>query len=161
MMCLGAVAHVAGPNGNRDIPVAEFCTGPGRNVLELGEFIVTISFPAPTENSGAAWQRFIPRNEMDIAVVNCGSWIQLDGDVVTDARIALGAVAATPIMVPGAAEALIGRPITDETIAAAAQASHDAATPIDDMRGSIRQRKHLCRVLTQRTLDLALERARG
>ena len=63
--------------------------------------------------------------------------------------------------VPGAAEALIGRPITDETIAAAAAASHEAAMPIDDMRGSIRQRKHLARVLTQRTLDTALERARG
>jgi len=161
MMALGAVAHIAGPNGERDVPVAEFFTGPGRNVLELGEIVTRINFAAPTAGSGAAWQRFIPRNEMDIAVVNCGAWIQLDGDVVTDARVALGAVAATPIMVPGAAEALIGRPITDETIAAAAEASHEAATPIDDMRGSIRQRKHLARVLTQRTLDTALERARG
>jgi carbon-monoxide dehydrogenase medium subunit len=161
MMALGAVAHVAGPNGERDVPVAEFFTGPGRNVLQLGEFVTRINFAAPTPHSGAAWQRFIPRNEMDIAVVNCGSWIQLDGDTVTDARVALGAVAATPIMVPGAAEALIGRPITNETIAAAAQASHDTATPIDDMRGSIRQRKHLARVLTQRTLDQALERARA
>ena len=77
------------------------------------------------------------------------------------ARVALGAVAPTPIMVPGAAEALIGRPISDETIAAAAQAAHDAATPIDDMRGSVKQRKHLSRVLAQRTLDIAVERARG
>ena len=161
MMAIGAVAQIAGPNGERDVSVAEFFTGPGSNVLELGEFVVTINFASPAAGSGAAWQRFIPRNEMDIAVVNCGSYVQLDGDTVTDARVALGAVAATPIMVPAAAEALIGRPISDETIAAAAQASHDAATPIDDMRGSIKQRKHLSRVLTQRTLDTAVERARG
>ena len=161
MMVLGAVAHVAGPNGERDVEVAEFFTGPGHNVMELGEFVTRIAFAAPAAASGAAWQRFIPRNEMDIAVVNCGSYIQLEGDTVVDARIALGAVAATPIMVPAAAEALIGRPITDETIADAAEASHEAATPIDDMRGSVRQRKHLARVLTRRTLDIAVERARS
>ena len=161
MMVQGAVAHIAGPNGARNVPVAEFFTGPSRNILELGEFVITISFPTPAADSGAAWQRFIPRNEMDIAVVNCGSYVQLDGDTVVDAQVALGAVAPTPIMVPGVAEALIGRPISDETIAAAAQAAHDAATPIDDMRGSIKQRKHLSRVLTQRTLDIAVERARG
>lgn len=161
MMVQSAVAHIAGPNGERDVPVPEFCTAPGQNVLELGEFVVTINFPVPAARSGAAWQRFIPRNEMDIAVVNCGSYVQLDGDTVVDARVALGAVGPTPLMVPGAAEALIGRPISDETIAAAAQAAEETATPIDDMRGSIKQRKHLSRVLTQRTLDLAVERARG
>ena len=161
MMVLGAVAHTAGPNGERDLPVAEFFTGPGRNVLEHGEFVVNIHFPAPPTRSGAAWQRFIPRNEMDIAVVNCGSYIAFDGDTVSDARIALGAVAATPIMVPAAAEALIGKPLTEETIAAAAAASSEAATPIDDMRGSIRQRKHLSGVLTERTLRIAADRARA
>lgn len=161
MMALGAVANIAGPNGERSVPVAEFCTGPSLNVLELGEFIVTISFPAPPAHSGAAWQRFIPRNEMDIAVVNCGSYVELDGDTVVDARLALGAVGPTPLASPAAAEALIGRPISDETIAAAAQAAHDTATPIDDMRGSIKQRKHLSRVLAQRTLDIAVERARA
>ncbi len=161
MMALGAIANIAGPNGERDVAVSEFFTGPGRNILDLGEFVVAISFATPPANSGAAWQRFIPRNEMDIAVVNCGSYVQLDGEIVTDARIALGAVAATPIMVPAAAEALIGRQITDETISAAAEASYEAATPIADMRGSVKQRKHLSKVLTQRTLDIAVERARG
>ena len=86
MMVLGAVAHVAGPNGERDVEVAEFFTGPGHNVMELGEFVTRIAFAAPAAASGAAWQRFIPRNEMDIAVVNCGSYIQLEGDTVVDAR---------------------------------------------------------------------------
>ena len=160
MMALGAIAHIAGPSGERDVAVSEFFTGPGRNILERGEFVVTITFATPPTNSGTAWQRFIPRNEMDIAVVNCGSYVELDGETVTDARIALGAVAATPIMVPTAAEALIGRKITDETISAAAEASFEAATPIDDMRGSVKQRKHLSKVLTQRTLDIAVARAR-
>jgi len=161
MMALGAVAHIAGPNGERDVSVAEFFTGPGANVLQLGEFVVNIQFAAPEAGSGAAWQRFIPRNEMDIAVVNCGSYLVLSGDTVMDARIALGAVGPTPIMAAAAAEAIIGKPLNDETIAAAAAASSDAATPIDDMRGSVRQRKHLAGVLTERTLRTAAERARA
>jgi xanthine dehydrogenase FAD-binding subunit len=161
MMVLGAVAHIAGPNGERDVAVTEFFTGPGANVLASDEFVVNIQFPARAAGSGSAWQRFIPRNEMDIAVVNCGTYLAFDGDTVSDARIALGAVAATPIMAPAAAEALIGRPLTDETIAAAAAASSETATPIDDMRGSIRQRKHLAGVLTERTLRIAADRARA
>lgn len=161
MMVLGGVAHIAGPNGERDVPVAEFCTAPGRNVLAVGEFVVSIRFPKPPAHSGGAWQRFIPRNEMDIAVVNAGVWLQLDGANVTDARFALGAVAPTPIMVPAAAEALIGKPISDATIAAAGDAAKAAAKPIDDMRGSVKQRKHLAKVLTERTLRRAVERARG
>ena len=139
----------------------EFCTGPGRNVLALGEFVVSHPLREAPAGAGCAWQRFIPRNEMDIAVVNVGSWVQLDGDTIRDARVALGAVAPTPIMVPGAAEALIGKTVSDETIAAAGDAAKAAATPIDDMRGSIKQRKHLAKVLTERTLRSAIERARG
>ncbi|MPZ99539.1 MAG: xanthine dehydrogenase family protein subunit M [Dehalococcoidia bacterium] len=161
MMVLRGVANIAGPNGEREVAVDEFCTGPGRNVLEVGEFVVSIRLPQPPEHSGSAWQRFIPRNEMDIAVANAGSMLVLDGDTVTDARIALGAVAPTPLLVQEAADALIGRPLTDETIAAAAAASRAAANPIDDMRGSVKQRKHLTGVLTERTLRTAAERARA
>lgn len=161
MIALGGIAHTAGPNGARDIPIAEFCTGPGRNVLEQGEFIVTLSFPDPAPRSGSAWERFIPRNEMDIAVANAGVYLALDGDTVTEARIAIGAVAPTPLLVPAAAEALIGKPLTDETIEAAAAAAKDAATPISDMRGSEQQRKHLVAVLVKRMLNQAAARARG
>ncbi len=161
MMALGAMARTAGPNGTREVAVSEFFTGPGQNVLELGEFVVNLHFPPPAAGVGAAWQRFIPRNEMDIAVVNCGSSLRFEGDVVAAATVALGAVAATPILAPEAAQALVGRPFTDETIAAAAAAASDAASPIDDMRGSIRQRRHLSGVLAERTLRLAAERARA
>ena len=158
---LEGVAHVVGPNGERDVAVEDFCTGPGRNVLEAGEFVVSIRFPAPEAGSGARFLRFIPRNEMDIAVCNAASAVKMDGGTVRWARVSLGAVAPTPLLVGGAADALVGNPLNDETIAAAAEASREAATPIDDMRGSIRQRKHLAAVLTKRTLEQAGARARG
>ncbi|TAJ16925.1 MAG: xanthine dehydrogenase family protein subunit M [Dehalococcoidia bacterium] len=161
MMALDGVAAIAGPNGRREVHVDAFCTGPGRNVLQPGEFIVSLHFPQPVAHSGNAWERFIPRNEMDIAVVNAACALTLEGDVVTAARVALGAVAPTTIMVPGAAEALVGRRLTDDTIAAAGAAAKEAATPIEDMRGTVKQRKHLSDVLVQRVVRAAAEHARS
>ncbi len=161
MIVLEAKANIAGPDGIRSVPVEDFCTGPGQNVLAAGELLVSISFPAPRPNSGARFLRFIPRNEMDIAVVNAAASLQLDGDTVTHARLAIGAVAATPLFVPAGGEALVGNALTDETIAAAAAAAREAATPIDDMRGSVKQRKHLSAVLSQRVILGAANRARG
>ncbi len=158
---LEATANIIGPNGERSVPVEDFCTGPGLNVLQQGEFLVSLSFPEPEPGSGARFLRFIPRNEMDIAVCNVASAVKMDGDTVRWARISLGAVAPTPLLVQSAADALIGNALTDETIAAAAEAAKAAASPIDDMRGSIKQRKHLSAVLTTRTLKQAAARARG
>jgi xanthine dehydrogenase FAD-binding subunit len=160
MIALDATASIVGPDGQRDVAVVDFCTGPGQNVLQNGEFVVSINFPAQPENSGAAWQRFIPRNEMDIAVASAASALQFDGSgSVTSARIALGAVAATPLFVAAAGEALVGAPLSDDSIAAAAAASREAASPIDDMRGTIKHRTHLSGVLTERTIRDAAERA--
>ena len=129
----------------------------------VGEFLVALRFPAPPHNFGAHYLRFIPRNEMDIAVVGVGSSVVLGADraTVTAARVALGAVAPTPLLVDEAAEALIGKPISDQTIAQAAAAAQAAARPISDMRGTIEQRRHLTGVLTRRTLQGAIARARG
>ena len=160
MIVLGGVATLAGPNGRREVPVGEFFTGPGRNVMETGELIVYISFPPVGAGEGAAWERFIPRNEMDIAVASAGAWVKIEDGSVTDARIALGAVAATPLVANDAADALIGRPLTDESIAAAGDAASEIASPITDMRGSIKQRKHLAKVLTERTIRMAADRIR-
>ncbi|MCH2658477.1 MAG: xanthine dehydrogenase family protein subunit M [Dehalococcoidia bacterium] len=161
MMAINAIAHIAGPQGERDIPVEDFFTGPGRNVLEAGEFVVNIHIAPHQSGTGEAWQRFIPRNEMDIAVVNCGTYLALENGSVTNARVALGAVAATPIMVPAISEILIGQALNDEIIDMAADAASEAATPIEDMRGSVKQRKHLAGVLTKRTLAIAAERAQS
>ena len=159
LIVLEAQVEIAGPGGRRSVAVEDFCTGPGRNVLGEGEFVVSLRFPPPAENSGARFLRFIPRNEMDIAVANAATQLRFEGGSVAWARVAIGAVAPTPLLVAEAGEALVGRPLSDESIAAAAAASRAAASPIDDMRGSIRQRVHLAGVLTERTIRQAAERA--
>jgi carbon-monoxide dehydrogenase medium subunit len=161
MVASRGVANIAGPNGRRQVEIKDFNTGPGRNVLENGEFVVSLTFPSPAPNSGVAWERFIPRNEMDIAVVNAGVAVRFNGDVVESAIVCLGAVGPTIIMADEAVNAIVGKPLTEETIAAAGEAAKAAARPIDDMRGSIKQRRHLSSVLTQHMLRKAAERARG
>lgn len=156
-----AAANVAGRGGTREIPVEDFCIAPGRNALEPGEFLVSMQMAAPQPGFGAAYLRFIPRNEMDIAVVGCGASVQLsdDGSTFDAIRVALAAVAPKPLLVE-AVEALAGEPATDETIEEAARLAREAATPISDMRGTAAYRKHLAGVMTKRTLKRALERAR-
>ncbi|MDE2966604.1 MAG: xanthine dehydrogenase family protein subunit M [Chloroflexota bacterium] len=160
LIVLEAQVEIAGPNGRRSVAVEDFCTAPGRNVLGDGEFVVKLHFPAPATGSGARFLRFIPRNEMDIAVTNAATQLRLDSDgTVNWARVAIGAVAPTPLLVADAAAAIVGQPLSEDTIAAAAAASSAAASPITDMRGSIRQRVHLAGVLTERTIRQAAERA--
>ena len=161
LIALAATCEIAGPNGRRTVPVEEFCTGVGQNVLQPGELLVTLTFPAPKANSGAAFERFIPRNEMDIAVTNAAASVVLSGNNFESARIAIGAVAPTPLFVKAAVEALASKPVSAETIAAAAAAASAAARPITDMRGSAAQRTHLAGVLTTRVINKAVERARG
>lgn len=158
-----AVAHVAGPNGTREVAVEDFCTGPSRTVLGQGELLVSISVPKPGDNFGAAYTRFIPRNEMDIAVAAVGVSVTLDssGQNFESARIALASVGPTPILASAAGDSLAGKPVNEESIAAAAALAKDAATPITDMRGTVEQRKQLVEVLTARMINQAVERARG
>lgn len=162
LMVLGATLRIAGPAGERTLPVDQFFVGPGRSALQPGEILVSVHVPALPPRSGAFYHRFIPRNEMDIAVASAGAFVALDADGrISDARIALGAVAPTPILVPAARDVLVGGEPTAEAFAAAGQAAHDAASPIDDMRGSVPQRRHLARILTLRALESALRRIRG
>jgi carbon-monoxide dehydrogenase medium subunit len=163
LIVLEATCQIAGSGGRRTLPVAEFCTAPGRNALGPDELLVALTFPPPASKSGAAFERFIPRNEMDIAVCNAAAFVRLtdDGRTFQSARIAIGAVAPTPLFVEAAGAALVGQPVEPETIARAADAAAAAATPITDMRGSIAQRRHLAKVLTRRVIDKAVERARG
>jgi carbon-monoxide dehydrogenase medium subunit len=163
LIALGATCEITGPGGSRTVKVEDFCTAPGRNVLQNGEMLVALTFPAPAAHSGAAFERFIPRNEMDIAVANAASSVTLsaDGSSFTAARIAVGAVAPTPLFVPAAGAALVGQPVNEATVAKACEAAQAAATPITDMRGSVDQRKHLVGVLVRRTINKAVQRARG
>lgn len=155
-----AIAEVAGPGGRRDVPVEDFCTAPGRTVLGPGEFLVAIRMPSPPANFGASYLRFIPRNEMDIAVAGAGASVVLDGDTVTACRVALASVAPTPVLAEEAGAALVGTSASDEAIAAAAEAARAAAKPISDMRGTAEYRTHLVGVLTTRALRNAIQRAK-
>jgi len=158
-----AICIIAGPDGRREIPVEDFCTAPGRNALAPGEILVGIRIPPIPTGFGGAYLRFIPRNEMDIAVAGAGAAMQLDesGERIEWARVALGAVAPKPLLVDAAGAYLTGREPTEANLREAARIAQEAAAPIDDMRGTSRQRKHLSMVLARRALTNALERARG
>jgi CO/xanthine dehydrogenase FAD-binding subunit len=163
LIAYDVVCHVAGPKGRRTVKAAEFCTAPGKNVLARGEILTALEFPPPAQGSSAAYLRFIPRNEMDIAVAGAASWVQLNaaGDTIERARVALAAVAPTPLYVKSASDWLAGKPATAETFAKARELASGAARPISDKRGTVEYRKHLAGVLTQRTLAIAVDRARG
>jgi carbon-monoxide dehydrogenase medium subunit len=162
LIALEAVAVITGPDGQREVPVENFCTGPGRNVLQTGEFLVGLKFPARPAHSGSHYRRFIPRNEMDIAVVGVAASVVLDdrGENFVSARIGLGAVGPTPLLAEEAAAAVAGQPVSDETLNRAAAAARAIARPIDDMRGTREFRRHVTGVLTRRVLEAAVDRAR-
>src|SRR5215204_455717 len=158
-----ASCNIKGPNGSRVLPVEEFCIAPGKNALQAGELLTSISIPSPKERFGAHYLRFIPRNEMDIAVVGAGASVILDdeGKRFVSARIALGAVAPTPLLATESGAFLSGKDITHENIKEAARLAQTIAKPITDLRGTAEHRKHLVAVLVERTLEKAIERAGG
>jgi carbon-monoxide dehydrogenase medium subunit len=162
-----AVCEIAGPDGRRQVPVEAFCIAPGQTVLQEGEFLVSLHVPPPQSGFGAHYLRFIPRNEMDIAVAGAGGSVLLDesGTTIRSARVALAAVAPTPLFVPEAGESLVGCSVSDDAaseaaIEEAALIAQAKARPISDMRGTAAQRKHLVAVLTRRALRKAIHRAR-
>ena len=161
LMVLNAVCIVAGSGGKREIPAVEFMTGPGRTALQAGELLLEIRVPPPPPNSSDAYLRFIPRNEMDIAVAGAAVALTLEDDkrTVKTASTAICAVAPTPLMVPEAGAALTGAQMDDAALEAAARASEAAANPISDMRGTVEFRIHLAGVLTRRTAVIAKNRA--
>lgn len=160
MIALNGTANIAGPNGNRQVAIEDFCTGVRQNALGSDEILVSLQFPAPVANSGANYIRFIPRNEMDIAVAGAGVSVVLDNGDIKEARVSLASVAPTPLFVQEAGDAIAGKPANDETVRIASGIARDAARPITDMRGTIEFRQHLCEVLTRRALNTAIERAK-
>ncbi|MFO1466694.1 MAG: xanthine dehydrogenase family protein subunit M [Steroidobacteraceae bacterium] len=163
LFVLAAQCEVRGPRGNRTVRVEDFCTGPRKSVLGEDELLVRLRIPKPADRSGASFVRFIPRNEMDIAIANAAAAVILtdSGDSILSARIAIGSVAPTVLLAKAAGEYLAGKPTTVAHIDAAAQISADCARPIDDMRGTVEQRRILTRVLVQRALQNAIVRAKG
>lgn len=161
LLAYEAEAVIVGPGGRRTLPLAEFFKGPGLTSLEANELLTELRLPAQPANTGSTYERNTPRKQMDIAVVGVAVSLTLSGDTIERARVALGAVASTPIRAANAEEALNGQPANEDTFtkAATAAATQDA-TPIDDVRASAAYRRHLVKVMTSRLLAEAASRAK-
>ena len=161
LIAANATVTIAGPNGKREVKAEDICTGVGKNSLAKGEIVTSIAFPPRPARSGDAYMRFTPRTEMDIAVVGAGVSITLDDKgVCTAARVSLGAVAVTPLLVPEAAAALIGTTVDDAAIAKMGAACSAAAKPITDKRGTKEYRIKVSGVMARRAAAIALSRAK-
>ena len=159
LLALEAHAVIAGPKGERRVPLSDFFAGVRKTVLGPDELLVEIVAPAPGPHSGGSYIRHTPRRELDIAVVGVASQMTLSNGVCSKARIALAAVAPTPVRATTAEAALEGKSLTPELIERAAELAAQGAKPISDQRGSADFRRHLVRILTRRTLTTALARA--
>lgn len=160
MIAAGATVSIAGPNGTRDVPVADIPTGPGQTSLGDGEIITSVLLPERGSGGGDAYLRFIPRTEMDIAVVGCGVNVRVAGEKVVEACVVLGAVAPTAVNVEDAAAAILGTSLDDDALDGLARACSAACRPIDDKRGTIKFRTRVAGVLGRRAATIAYDRAR-
>jgi len=160
MIAVRAVCVIAGSGGTREMAVEDFVTGVGSNALEPNEFLVGLKIPAPAPRSGDAYLRFIPRTEMDIAVAGCGVSVTLDDNgTCSAARVGIGAVAPRPLLVPAAADALVGSRLDDAALTAAGEACSAASSPISDKRGTDVYRRKVIAVLCRRAAAIARDRA--
>ena len=159
MIAAGAIVTLQGPNGRREMPVEQVPAGPGRTNQKPGEILVSFTLPPRPPGSGDAYLRMIPRTEMDIAVVGCGVSLTLKRGVCIAARVGLGAVAPTVLLVEPAAKALIGSKLDEAAVKAAGAACSAACRPIDDKRGTIAYRTKIAGVLLKRTVAIAAQRA--
>ncbi len=154
-----ATCHIAGLGGERTVAAEDFTTGPGTHCLEDGEILVSLELPRPAPRTADAYLRMIPRTEMDIAIVGAGVALTLDeSGVCTDARVAIGAVAPTALLVPGAAAALIGTTLDEDSLRNAGYAASGAAVPITDKRGTADYRRKVVGVLVRRAAAIARSR---
>ena len=166
MIANAVQAVIATGDGTRTVPVAEIATGPGRTSLADGEFIIEFTVADPPAGTSDAYLRMIPRTEMDIAIVGSAVRLTVDGDIVTDATVVLGAVAPTAVTVPDAGAALIGAAIDaglidDSVMNTLADAASAACDPIDDKRGTITYRRQVAGVLTRRAATIAAGRTQN
>jgi len=161
LIASSGVCVIAARGGNREVPVEDFVSGVGTNVLEPNEFLIGIKFPNPAPGTADAYLRFIPRTEMDIAVVGAGVSVTIDENgTCTAARVAIGAVAPTVLLVTRASDALVGTQLDDGSLEAAGVACTEAASPISDKRGTVEYRRKVVAVLCRRATAIARDRAK-
>tara|TARA_B100000700_G_scaffold294188_1_gene355944 strand:- start:1106 stop:2011 length:906 start_codon:yes stop_codon:yes gene_type:complete len=163
LIALGTTCNVQSINGERTIPLENLFSGPGQTVLEPNELLISITIPRKSDLAGANYIRFIPRNEMDIAVVGTGVSVVISDNKKNfeSVRVSLASVGPTPIFVDGIDKEVSGQEINDESIRVVSNMAKKASKPISDMRGTAEFRQHLCEVLTRRALITSIERAKG
>jgi carbon-monoxide dehydrogenase medium subunit len=161
MIAAGAICEIATATGTRDVAVEDFVVGVGRNALAPGEFLLGLKLAMPSAETKDAYLRFTPRTEMDIAVAGVGVSLTVAGGQCTGARVAIGAVAPTAMLVPEAAQALVGTDLNDAALHQAGEACKAAASPISDKRGTAEYRKKVVAVLCRRAVALAHQRIQG
>ena len=159
LIAAGGLCDIATAGGSRQMPVEDFVVGVGKNALQEGEFLLGVKFAMPKASTKDAYLRFTPRTEMDIAVAGVGVRVSVENGICTDARVSIGAVAPTALLVPGAADALIGSSLDEAALAAAGQACKDSASPISDKRGTAEYRQKVVAVLCKRAIAIAHKRA--
>ena len=161
LIAAGCKAIIAGPEGRKELPIEEFHTGPGKTILKNGEMLVSLKFPKRETNSSDAYLRMTPRTEMDIAVVGCGVNITMNNNKCTSARVSLGAVAPTPLLIKNASEIMVGTDLNSEILDKVSRLCMDACNPINDKRGTIEYRTKVAGVLFKRATLIAIDRIKG
>ena len=162
-IALNGKLTLQGPSGSRNMPSENFATGPGASIIKMDEILTDIHFPAPKPHSGSAYYKLANRKALDISTVGVAVWLALDepDGPVADVRVALGAVGPTPILAESVRDTLVGIIPDEQAILKAAQGVASDARPIDDHRGSAWYRTRMVELLTQRLLNICVERARG
>jgi len=161
LIAAGCKAIIAGPEGRKELPIEEFHTGPGKTILKNGEMLVSLKFPKRETNSSDAYLRMTPRTEMDIAVVGCGVNITMNNNKCTSARVSLGAVAPTPLLIKNASEIMVGTDLNSEILDKVSRLCMDSCNPINDKRGTIEYRTKVAGVLFKRATLIAIDRIKG
>ena len=161
LLVYDAVAEVAGPDGARSLPLADLFAGPGRTTLAPGELLAGLELRVPEEHGGSCYLRQTVRWSMDLAGVGVAASVEVDGEAVTAAQVALGAVAPTPLLVPAAADAVVGGEPTAASLAEAGARAAAACAPISDARGTSDYRRQVVAVLVERALRISWLRATG
>ncbi len=154
---LSSRAKIVGPRGERTVPVEDFFTGPGGTVLRSSELLVEIQVPVLSPNIKGVYLKHAIRKALDLAIIGVAVVTTMNGDVLSDIKIVLGAVAPTPIRAKKAEAILVGKKISEELLQKAGEAAADESSPIDDVRSSADYRRQMVRVLVARAVKQAAE----
>jgi CO/xanthine dehydrogenase FAD-binding subunit len=161
LLALEAMAKIAGPGGEKMVPLETFFAGPGQTILVQGQLLTEIQIANLPPHSGGFYLKQTRRHGADLAMVGVAALVVMDGQILKDVRIALGAVAPTPIRARKAEAILRGYSVDGKRLEEAGQAASQEAKPIDDVRSSAEYRKTLVAVLTRRAVTQAIQQTRS